>query len=137
MKVHFGNAKEYHVGRDNGRNNHGDHLIECQTLWELQPKDEWVHAFFHILDEIPRSWYVSAELRREITTWEELTSCFTHTFSFPDTNAARHGSLQHIHDVVLKAFLDAYPVDLHERCSIQSMMEFYNVTRGLDDGDDP
>ena len=83
------------------------------------------------------SWYVSVELRREITTWEELTVLFTHTFSFVDTNLVIHSALQHIQDIVLKVVLIAYPVDLHERCSIQSMMEFYNVTRGPNDGDDP
>ena len=86
---------------------------------------------------MPRSWYVSVELSREITTWEELTVFFTHTFSFPDTNPVIHSTLQHIRDVVLKVVLVAYPVDPHETCLMQSMMECYIVIGGSDDGDDP
>ena len=62
--------------------------------------------------------------------------CFTHTFSFTDTNPAIHNALQHIHDVVLKVVPVSYPVDPHKICLIQSMMEFYNVARGPEDGDD-
>ena len=62
-------------------------------MWESQPKDEWVHAFIHTLDEIARSWYITAELRREITTWEEMTVCFVHTFGFADANAEVNNAL--------------------------------------------
>ena len=113
MTVHFGDAKVYHAGRYDGWNSLGDHLIECQTLWASRPKDEWVHSFVHTLDEIPRSWYVSAELRREITTWEELTVFFTHTFSFVDSNPYFHYALQLIRDVVLKVVSIAYLGDPH------------------------
>ena len=82
-------------------------------MWASRPKDEWVHAFVHTLDEMPRSWYVSAELRREITTWEEFTVFFTHTFSFADANLDVYNALQLIHDVVLKVVPVAYPMDPH------------------------
>ena len=82
--VHFGDSEVYHGGIYDGWNDHTSHLMEfqahnlmeCQALWALRPKDEWVHAFVHTLDEMPRSWYVGAELRRTITTWEELSVCF-------------------------------------------------------------
>ena len=61
MTVHFSNAKEYHAGRYDGRNDPSGHLMESQTLWALRPKDEWVHVFIHTMDEMPRSWYVSVE----------------------------------------------------------------------------
>ena len=93
MTIYFGYAEVYHAGRYDGKNIHGDHLIECQNLWESRTKDEWVHAFVHTLDEILRSWYVSIELRREITTWEELMVFFTHTFSFTDANPDVHNAL--------------------------------------------
>ena len=70
--VHFGDVEVYHAGRYDGRNDPASHLIECQTLWTSRPRDEWVHTFFHTLEEMPRSWYVAAKLRRTITTWEEF-----------------------------------------------------------------
>ena len=71
----------------------------------------------------------------EITTWEELTVCFTHTFSFMDTNMYVHNALQLIYDVVLKVVLVAYPMDSHAYCHMQSMMECYNVSGEPDDDD--
>ena len=67
--------------------------MECQTLWASQPKDEWVNAFVHTLYEMPRSCYISAELHREITTWEEMTVHFAHTFIFVDANPDVHNAL--------------------------------------------
>ena len=89
----------------------------------METKYEWVHAFVHTLDEILRSWYVSAELRREITTWEELTVFFSHTFCFADTILDVHNPLQLIRDVVLKVVPVTYPVDPHAHCHMQLMME--------------
>ena len=77
MMVHFGDLEVYHVGRYDGKNDPTSHLIECYNLWALQPKHEWVHAFVYTLEEMPRSWYVAAELRRTIIAWEELSICFT------------------------------------------------------------
>ena len=86
MTIRFGDAEVYHVGWYDEQNSIGDHLIECENLWASQPKDEWVHAFVHTLDEMSRSWYISIELHREITTWEELRICFTNTLCFMDSN---------------------------------------------------
>ena len=86
MTVCLGDTKVYHTRKYDGWNDPSSHLMECQTLWASRPKDEWMHSFFHTLDEMPSSWYRSAELRREITTWEELTVLFVHTFSFADAN---------------------------------------------------
>ena len=83
-----------------------------------------------------RSWYISAELRREITTWEELTVFFAHTFSFADTNLDVNNALQIIRDVVLKVVPVAYPVDPHAHCHLQSMMECYNMSGELEDDDE-
>ena len=66
-------------------------------------------------------------------TWEELSICFSHTFSFVYADTVIHSVLQHICDVVLKIVLVAYPIDLHEA----PMMQCYNVTEGPNDGDDP
>ena len=76
MVVLFGDLEVYHAGRYDGWNDSTGHLIECQTLWALRPRDEWVHAFVHTLEEMPISWYVAAELHRTITTWEDLSICF-------------------------------------------------------------
>ena len=76
MMVHFGDLEFYHAGIYDGWNDPTGHLIECHTLWASRPRDEWVHTFVHTLEEMPRSWYVRVELRRTITTWEELSVCF-------------------------------------------------------------
>ena len=86
----------------NGWNDPSSHLMEFQALWASRPKDEWVHAFVHTLDEMPRSWYVAVQLRRNITTWEEFSILFVQTFSFWDANPKVHNALQIICDVVLK-----------------------------------
>ena len=104
-------------------------------MWASQPKDEWIHTFFHTLDEMLQYWYVSAELRKEITTWEELTIFYNHTFSFTDSNLDVHNVLQLIRDVVLKVVSIAYPVDPHANFHMQSMMECYNVSGEPDDDD--
>ena len=75
-------------------------------------------------------------MRREITTWEELTICFTHTLGFVNVNLDVHSALQIIHDIVLKVFLVEYLMDPHAHYQMQSMMECYNVTGGPKDGDD-
>ena len=74
-----------------------------------------------------RSWYVAAELRITITTWEELSVCFVQTFSFQDANPEVCNALHIIHNVVLKVIPVAYPIDPHAHCSIQSMMTCYNL----------
>ena len=116
MIVHVGNVEEYHIGRYNGHNNPSDHLIEFHTLWESQPKDEWVYAFIHTLYEMPRYWYMSAKFRREITTLEELTIFFTHTFIFTDAIPYVHNALQLICDIVIKLVSVTYRVDRHAHC---------------------
>ena len=90
-----------------------------------------------MLDEMSRSCYVSSNLHREITTWEEFTILFTHTFNFTDINLLIHNALQHIHTVVLKVVPVAYLVDTYEKCPMQLVMECYNVTGGPEDRDDP
>ena len=62
MMACFGDVEVYHAVRYDGQNDPTGHLIECQTLWASQPKDEWVHAFIQTLEEMPRSWYVVVEL---------------------------------------------------------------------------
>ena len=123
MKFHFGEAEQYQAERYDGQNDHSDHMIACQTMWVSQPKDEWVHAFVHTLDELPRQWYVSAELHKDITTYEELSICFSHIFHFADANLFIHSALQHICDVVLKVVPIAYSMDPHATHMVQSMME--------------
>ena len=105
-------------------------------MWASRPKDEWVHAFIHTLDEIPRSWYISVELRREITTLEELTIFFAHTFGFADANVEDNNALQIVWDVVLKVVPVAYPMDPHAHCHPQSMMQCYNLSGELEDDDE-
>ena len=84
-----------------------------------------------------QQWYVSVELHREITTWEEFPVCFNHAFSFVDVDPMIHSVLKHICDIVLKVVPVAYLVDLNVAPSMQSMMEFYNVMREPEDEDDP
>ena len=67
MMACFVDVEVYHAGRYDGGNDPANHLIECQTLWTSYPRDEWVDDFFHTLEEMPRSWYVAAELCRTIT----------------------------------------------------------------------
>ena len=113
MMVLFGDVEVYHAGRYDKRNDPTSHLIECQNLWTSRPRYEWVHTFFHTLEEMPRSWYVAAELCRTITTWEDLSVFFVQTFSFQDAKPEVCHALHIIHDVVLKFIPIAYPVDAH------------------------
>ena len=126
--VCFGIIEVYHAGRYDGRNDPTHYLIECQTLWTLLFRDEWVHAFVHTLEEIPQSWYVAVELHRTITTWEELSVWFVQMFSFQDANPKVCNTLHIIRDIVLKVIPIAYPIDPHANCSIQSMMTCYNLS---------
>ena len=136
MIVRFGETEVYHTGKYDGWNDPSVHLMECQTLWESWPKDERVHACIHTLNEMPRSWYILAKLRREITTWEELTIFFAHTFSFADAYHNVHNELQIIWDVVLKLVSVTYPMDPHVHCHMQSMMEWYNRSGEPEDDDE-
>ena len=54
-----------------------------------------------------------------------------------DVDPDIHSALQDICDVVLEVVPVAYPMESHEVPMMQSMMECYNVTGGLDDGDNP
>ena len=76
------------------------------------------------------------ELRRDITTWEELTIFFVHTFSFTDANSDINNALQIIRDVVLKVVPVAYPVDPHGQCHMQLIMECYNISCEPEDDDE-
>ena len=76
---------------------------------------------------MPRSWYVATELRRTITTWQELSVRFMQTFNFQDANAEVYNALHIICDIVLKVTPVAYQVDPHANCSVQSMMMSYNL----------
>ena len=136
MNVCFRDMEVYHTGRYDGKNSPHSHLREFHTLWALRPKDEWIHAFIHTLDEMSRSWYISVKLHREITTWEEMTVCFAHTFGFAYANAEVNNALQIIRDVVLKVVLVAYLVDPHVQCHLQSMMECYNISGEPEDDDE-
>ena len=78
---------------------------------------------------------MAAELRRTITTWEELLVFFVKTFSFQDTNPEVCDALHSIYEIVLKFIPVAYPVDPHANCSIQSMMTFYNLSGEPEDDD--
>ena len=118
MMVFFGDIEVYHAGRYDGRDDPASHLNECHRLWTLQSIDEWVHAFVHTLEEMPRSWYVAAKLCKTITTREELSVCFVQMFSFQDANPEVNNALRIICDVVLKVILVAYPVDIHANFSI-------------------
>ena len=102
----------------------------------ITAKDEWVHAFIHSLDEMPRSWYISVELCREITTWEEMTICFSQTFHFAYANPNVNNALHIIRDLVLKLVPVTYPVDPHAQCHMQSMVECYDVSSEPEDDDE-
>ena len=62
MEVQFGEDECYKENKYDGINNPSDHLVTCQTVWKMRPKEEWVHMFIHTLDETPWSRYVSIEL---------------------------------------------------------------------------
>ena len=85
---------------------------------------------------MPIYWYVVVELRRTITTWEELSVFFVQTFSFQDANPEVCNSLHIIHNVVLKVIPVSYHVDPHAHCSIQSMMMCYNLSGEPEDDDE-
>ena len=102
MEVRSGEDEYYQRKKYDGRNNPSDHLVTCQATWKLRPKEEWVHAFIHTLNETPWISYVSVEMQREITTWEELTTSFNNNFSFIDESQFIHSALQKIRDKVLE-----------------------------------
>ena len=92
-------------------------------MWVSREKSEWVHYFVHTLDEMLRQWYVSVDLRREITTWEELSIFFSHTFRFANAGFVIHSVLKHIYNMVLNVSPVVYHVDLHEAPRMQLMVE--------------
>ena len=73
---------------------------------------------------------------RTITTWEELSIFFVHTFSFWEANPEVHNALQLIREVVLKVVPPSYPVDPHAQCHMQSPMACYNIYGEAEDDDD-
>ena len=46
MMVQFGDLEVYHARRYDRWNDPTNHLIECQDLWESQPKDESGPCFY-------------------------------------------------------------------------------------------
>ena len=69
-------------------------------------------------------------------TCEELTLCFTHSFTFADANLDVKNVLKIIRYVVLKVLPIAYLGDPHAHFHMQSMMECYNVLRRPEDDDE-
>ena len=92
------------------------------------PKEEWVHAFIHTLNETPRRWYVSVEMQQEITTWEGLTTSFNNTFSFADKNQFIHSALQDIRNKELEIVPTRLPTGPQWTPIPQMMMECYKVS---------
>ena len=74
-------------------------------------------------EEIIRIRYVSAELQREIMTWEELTISFSDTFIFANDDPFKNNALQHIHGIVLEVVQVEFPTGLQETPVTQLMME--------------
>lgn len=81
MMVRFGAVAESFPEYYNGLADPREHILTCGYRWNEVPRDEWTHMFIHIVDVIPRRWYVQLELHREIVSWEEMTSSFVHSFS--------------------------------------------------------
>ena len=59
-----------------------DHVAQCITTWSIMSMEEWAHWFIHMLDTIPKNWYIELEMRRGIADWEEMVSNFKVTFIF-------------------------------------------------------
>jgi hypothetical protein len=47
---------------------------------------EWTHLFVHILETIPKNWYIKLLVHTGTRDWEELTRNFMVMFSFEISN---------------------------------------------------
>jgi hypothetical protein len=52
----------------------------------MTPPEEWTHHFIHILEGIPRNWYIDQEMRIGTIEWTRLQQKFVVTFSFEHEN---------------------------------------------------
>ena len=84
---------------------------------------------------VPRNWYTSVELQREIVEWEYLATIFTHTFEFMSEQPIVDVALQKMKEKIFEEIL-AVDTNFHQ-CNtiVHHWMECYNITRELDDDD--
>ena len=68
--------------------------------------------------------------------WEELTTSFSHTFSFADGNLFICSALQDNYDTLLEIVVTERLTRLQWISAPQMMMECYNVSIEPDDEDD-
>jgi hypothetical protein len=61
FNTHVGDMMQKYTGEGNPT----DHVAQCEKAWSSVPKKEWTHRFIHILDTIPKNWYLEMEMCRE------------------------------------------------------------------------
>jgi hypothetical protein len=46
------------------------------------PRHEWTHRLIHLLEKVPKNWYLELEVCKGTIDWEELIQNCKVTFSF-------------------------------------------------------
>jgi hypothetical protein len=100
-----------------------------------------MHRFIHMLDTIPKNWYLELEMRRETTEWGELVQRFKIMFTFEHESPFIHATLQAIQK---KIFLEVEMMEVVPLCSshkakmmVQKLLECYNVKKEEYKNEDP
>jgi len=72
MQICFRPEEEESTQKYIGESDSTGHLGNCRTLWRTVSEIKWTHRFIHMLDTIPKNWYLELEMCRETTEWEGL-----------------------------------------------------------------
>jgi hypothetical protein len=141
MQIHFGPEEEEYAHKYIGESNLTGHLEIYRALWCAVLKIEWKHRFIHTLDTNPKNWYLELEMRREITSWEEMVWIFEVMFTFEHESPSIHTTL---HAIRINIFSEVEMMEVVPFCSahkakmiVKKLLEFYNVTKEEYENEDP
>jgi hypothetical protein len=82
MKIGFGPEEAISAQKYIGEGDPMIHVYRCRALWHSEPETKWTHRFIHMLDTIPKNWYLELEMRMETKEWEGFFHRFEITFTF-------------------------------------------------------
>ena len=78
------------------------------------------------------NWYTSVELRQDTVEWEEITTSFTHTFSFANISMMIDSARQVIRTNIFEGIsipMSSFP---QRNAIVQNQMECYKIIGELD-----
>ena len=108
----------------------------CTTSQKVVPKREWVRMFIHVLNMIPRNWYMLLKLRRGTAKQDKLSNSFKHTFSYVDEISSIDATLQVIKAKFSEEIFVLVSRLLQWTAMVQTLMKCYNIL-GEPEDDNP